>query len=435
MISKISTWLQSQTVDFSAYRESKEFRRYFWAGLISQLGSMMTYIIIPLQIAQLTGSYLAVGIIGLIELLPLIVFGIWGGAIADVHDRRRIVVATEIAMGIAVALLTWNALQPQPKLWLIYGVTFLFACLDGIQRPSLDALLPQIVKPDQLMSASLIGGLRRNFAAIVGPAVGGVIASTAGISFTYALDALTYVLSAYLIFTMRVPKLESEHSSVDLKLMFSGFKYVSKRPDLLGTYAIDTVAMIFAFPVALFPFIANEYKAPWSVGLLFSALSAGALLAGAFSGWTTRIHHHGKAIAFAAAVWGVGISFAGIQANIYLALIGMFVAGAADYISGVFRSVVWNLTIPLEMRGRLAGIEMLSYSIGPQLGQVRSGFFANLFGLRLALITGGIVCSAGSLAIARGMKELWNYDDRTNQYAITERNARARDIESSKETE
>lgn len=422
---RIAEWIKKHTVDFSAYKDSPQFRRYFWAGLISQLGSFMTYIIIPLQIAQLTGSYLAVGIIGLIELLPLIVFGIWGGAVADVYDRQKIAVTTELAMGIAVGLLAWNSVQSSPSLNLIYFVTFLFSCLDGIQRPSLDALLPQVVGTSNLMSASLLGGLRRNFAAIVGPAIGGVIASTLGVSLTYALDGVTYLISGLLLLSMRMPKIETPHSKVDLKLMFSGFTYVKRRPDLLGTYAIDTVAMIFAFPIALFPFIANEYLAPWSIGLLFSALSAGAFIAGAFSGWTNRIHQHGKAIAIAAAIWGIGIAIAGFQPNIYLALFGMFVAGAADYISGVFRSVVWNLTIPLEMRGRLAGIEMLSYSIGPQLGQVRSGFFANLFGLRLALITGGVACSVGALSIARGMKELWNYDDRTNEYAILEREKRS----------
>jgi MFS family permease len=187
--------------------------------------------------------------------------------------------------------------------------------------------------------------------------------------------------------------------------------------------------MIFAFPVALFPFIANEYDAPWALGFLFSALSAGAFLAGLASGWTNRIHQHGKAIAFAAAIWGIGIAIAGLVDNIVIALIGMFIAGAADYISGVFRSVVWNLTIPLEMRGRLAGIEMLSYSIGPQLGQFRSGFFANLFGLRAALITGGIACSVGALAVGKGMKELWNYDDRTNIYAIAERKNRSTNLD------
>lgn len=426
---KLIEWLRNQAVDISAYRISKDFRRYFWAGMISQIGSLMTYIIIPLQIAELTNSYLAVGLIGLVEILPLIVFGIWGGAIADVYNRRRIAYLTEFGMALVAGLLMWNAFQASPKLWLIYVSAFLFSCLDGIQRPSLDALLPQVVGPENLMSASALGGLRRNFAAIIGPALGGIIAASFGIGITYGIDLVTYIVSGFLILSMKVRAHTPNESSVNLKMMFSGFAYVKKRQDLLGTYAIDTIAMIFAFPVALFPFIANEYNAPWALGFLFSALSAGAFLAGLASGWTNRIHQHGKAIAFAAAIWGIGIAIAGLVDNIVIALIGMFIAGAADYISGVFRSVVWNLTIPLEMRGRLAGIEMLSYSIGPQLGQFRSGFFANLFGLRAALITGGIACSVGALAVGKGMKELWNYDDRTNIYAIAERKNRSTNLD------
>ena len=392
--------------------------------MISQIGSLMTYIVIPLQVAEMTDSYLAVGLIGLIEILPLIVFGIWGGAIADVHNRQRIAYSTEFGMAVIASLLMWNAYQETPKLILIYFAAFLFSCLDGIQRPSLDALLPQVVGTEDLMSASALGGLRRNFAAIIGPALGGIIASAVGIGFTYGIDTATYIVSGLMILSMKVKPLPPSDAKVNLQMMFSGFAYVKKRPDLLGTYAIDTIAMIFAFPVALFPFIAIEYNAPWALGFLFSALSAGAFLAGLSSGWTNRIHQLGKAIAFAAAIWGIGIGIAGLSENIYLALFGMFVAGAADYISGVFRSVVWNLTIPLEMRGRLAGIEMLSYSIGPQLGQFRSGFFANLFGLKTALITGGLACSVGALAVAKSMKDLWMYDDRTNEYAIAEREKR-----------
>jgi MFS family permease len=421
---RIVEWLKNQSVDIAAYKSSADFRRYFWAGLISRIGSLMTYIIIPLQIAQLTGSYLAVGAIGLIQITPLVVFGIWGGAIADVYNRKRIAFTTEIAMGFVVGLLAWNTLQQAPSLTLIYLATFLFACLDGIQRPSLDALLPQVVEPALLMSASALGGLTRNFAAIIGPGIGGLIAATSGIAFTYFLDIGTYIVSAFLILGMKVKPHKPDEKTVDIKMMFSGFNYVKNRQDLLGTYAIDTIAMIFAFPVALFPFIARDYQAPWALGLLFSALSAGAFLAGLASGWTNRIHQHGKAIAIAAAIWGMGIAVAGLVENIYVALFGMFVAGAADYISGVFRSVVWNLTIPLELRGRLAGIEMLSYSLGPQIGKFGTGFFANFYGLQAALITGGMACTFGAIGVAKSMKTLWDYDDRTNEHAIAEREKR-----------
>ena len=396
----------------------------FIAGSISMFGSMLTYVTAPLQIAQLTGSYLAVGVIGLIEIGPLIVFGIWGGAIADSMNRKKVVVLTEFGLGIATLILFANALSDEPKVWVIYIVTFLYAVLDGIQRPSLNALLPQIVPTDVLASATAVNSMRWNFGSILGPSLGGVIAATAGPAFAYGLDVSTYLIATLLFMRLSTKATTSTRERIDVKMMFSGFNYAKNRSDLLGTYTIDIIAMILAFPNALFPFMAREFNAPWALGLLYASMSVGALIASITSGWISKVHHHGRAIVFAATVWGIAMAFTGFAPNIYFALIGLLIAGSADMVSGLFRSLVWNTTIPLSMRGRLAGIEMLSYSIGPQLGQIRSNFVAQLFSLRVSLISGGILCAAGSVAIGRGLKQLWTYDDRTNEYAIQERIAR-----------
>ncbi|MEY2673324.1 MAG: hypothetical protein RLZZ508_1201 [Actinomycetota bacterium] len=411
------------SIDLAAFKH-RDFRLMFGAGSISMFGSMLTYVTAPLQIAQITKSYVAVGIIGLIEIGPLIVFGIWGGAIADSMNCKKVVVLTELGLGLATTILLINALSDEPKVMVIYTVTFLYAVLDGIQRPSLGALLPQVVPTELLTSASAVNSLRWNFGSIVGPSLGGFIAATAGPAFAYGIDAFTYLIATFLFLKMSAKAAESTKEPIDVKMMFSGFNYAKSRPDLLGTYSIDIIAMVLAFPNALFPFMAIEFDAPWSLGLLYASMSVGALIASATSGWTAKIHHQGKAIVLAATVWGLAMALTGLAPNIYFALFGLLIAGCADMISGLFRMLIWNTTIPLSMRGRLGGIEMLSYSIGPQLGQIRSNFVAQLFSLRVSLISGGIICSAGSVAVGRGLKQLWNFDTRTNEYAISERSAR-----------
>lgn len=396
----------------------------FVAGSISMFGSMLTYVTAPLQIAQITQSYVAVGIIGIIEIAPLIVFGIWGGAIADSMNRKKIVVITEFGLGIATLILLINSLSSEPKVMVIYTVTFFYAVLDGIQRPSLGALLPQVVPTDTLASATAVNSMRWNFGSILGPSLGGFIAATAGPAFAYGIDVVTYLIATLLFMKMSAKAAASTKERIDVKMMFSGFNYAKSRPDLLGTYAIDIIAMVLAFPNALFPFMANEFDAPWSLGLLYASMSVGALIASTTSGWIANIHHHGRAIVYAATVWGIAMALTGLAPNIYFALFGLMIAGSADMISGLFRSLIWNSTIPLSMRGRLGGIEMLSYSIGPQLGQIRSNFAAQVFSLRVSLISGGIFCAAGSVAVGRGLLQLWNFDNRTNEYAVSERIAR-----------
>jgi MFS family permease len=355
------------------------------------------------------------------------VFGIWGGAIADSMNRKLVVVITEFGLGLATLILLVNSLSDEPKVMVIYAVTFIYAILDGIQRPSLGALLPQVVPTDLLTSASAVNSLRWNFGSILGPSLGGFIAATAGPAFAYGIDVVTYLIATFLFMQMSAKAAASTKERIDVKMMFSGFNYAKSRPDLLGTYAIDIIAMVLAFPNALFPFMAVEFDAPWALGLLYASMSVGALIASVTSGWTSKIHHHGRAIVIAATVWGLAITFTGLAPNIYFVLLGLLVAGCADMISGLFRMLIWNTTIPLSMRGRLGGIEMLSYSIGPQLGQIRSNFAAQVFSLRVSLISGGFICAAGSVAVGRGLRQLWSFDIRTNEYAVSERIARGED--------
>jgi len=416
-------WIAKMRVDISPLRTSRGFRLLFASGLVTYLGSMITYVALPFQIAHLTGSYLAVGAIGLAELLPLIIFGLYGGALADTVDRRIMAIATEATMGVLVTVLLINALLPHPHVWVIYVVAMVLAAADGLQRPSIEAMVPRVVAHDQMAAASALTSIRWTLGTVLGPAIGGILISALGVWSAYAIDVVTFVISVVIL--LRLPSIRAAaEASASLRHVIQGLKYAASRRDLLGTYAVDLIAMIFAFPYALFPFLAIELGAPWALGLLYSAGAVGALVVTATSGWTKSVHRHGRAVCIAAVAWGVGIALAGLTTNIWVVLVFLAFAGGADMISAIFRGAMWNQTIPDEVRGRMAGIEMLSYSIGPLLGQVRSSTAASLLSLRGSFISGGIMCVAGVGIAAACLPALWKYDDRTSVDAVRERQLR-----------
>lgn len=412
-------------LDISPLRQSRDFRLLFFGGSVSFIGSMVTYVALPFQVANLTGSYVAVGILGIVELAPLIVFGLYGGALADAVDRRKLVLLTELGFTLVTGALLANALLGQPQLWLIYVASFVFAILDGLQRPSLDALIPRIVIPDHLAAASALNSLRMNIGTIAGPAFGGLIIAIGGVETAYAVDFVSYAASlvALALMTASPPPIGAAAPSV--RGIYEGMQYAWERKDLLGTYVVDIVAMLFAFPYALFPFIALMYDSPWVLGLLYSAPYVGSLIATLTSGWTSHVHHHGRAIVYGAAVWGFAIIGFGLAPNLGWALLFLVVAGAGDMVSGLFRSLMWNLTIPDELRGRLAGIELLSYSTGPQLGQVRSTLMAQVTSLRTSLWGGGVLAVVGVFLAPVVLPAVWRFDDRTDPNAVAQRQRRA----------
>lgn len=412
-------------LDISPLRASRDFRWLFASGLITYIGSMITYVALPFQIKELTGSYIAVGLIAAVELVPMIVFGLYGGALADFVDRKRMVWLTEAGRMLLAGGLLLNALADQPRVWLIYVISALFAAVDALQRPSLQALIPRIVSHDQLPAASALSSVRWQIGAILGPAVGGIIIATGGVQTAYAIDVATFLISLALLARLSPVPARPDAEKPSLSGIVEGLRYAASRQDLIGTYAVDLVAMLFAFPTALYPFWADKIGGPSSLGLLYSAGTVGALIATVTSGWVTRYRHHGRAVIIAAIVWGIGVALAGIIDNLAWVLVFLAVAGGADMISGLFRTTIWNQTIPDELRGRLAGIEMLSYLIGPMGGQMRAGFMASWLGLRSAIIGGGMLCVAGVLAVSSALPQFRRYDVETDPHALRERQRRA----------
>jgi MFS family permease len=400
-------------LDLRPWRTSRDYRLLWSSGAVSVLGSFITYVTVPLQIKELTGSYLAVGAMGLVELVPMIVFGLYGGALADAVDRGRIVLLAEAGLGLMSLLLLANSLLPHPVLWLIYVVVAMAAALDGLQRPSLDALLPRIVPRDQLTAAIALSSMRFSVGAIVGPAIGGLIAATFGVSIAYTCDLVSFAIALSLLAQLKAVPPPSDADKPSLRGILEGLRYAGSRPELLGTYLVDIAAMILAMPNALFPFLADEIGAPWALGMMYAATSVGALAVTLTSGWTSKMHRHGLLVAVAAGAWGLAMAGAGWSKPVWLVLFFLALAGAADCVSGLFRSTMWNQTIPDHLRGRLAGIELLSYTAGPQLSQIRAGGLASLVGVRPAIWTGGLACVVAVLGSA-GLRGFIRYDDRSH---------------------
>lgn len=406
-------WSTVLRIDLQPLRDFPDFRRIWTSGLISGFGSMATFVAMPFQMADLTGSYVLVGLLGVAEVIPLIVFGLWGGVIADRHDRRRVLLLTECAAMTLSCVLVVNSLLANPSPTMIFVVAVLFAAVDGLQRPSLDALIPRIVPPEVLPSVGALRSLRGNVAQIAGPAVGGILIAVGGVSSAYVFDVLTFVVSALLI--LRVSAVPTVRDAIDApwRELREAMSYVRSRRDIIGTYVVDTAAMVLAFPFALFPFIVREYEAEWALGFLYSSLAVGSLIATATSGWVGRVHHHGRIIMLAALAWGLAIMAAGLVHEVWWVLVFMVVAGMADMVSGLFRSLIWDTTIPDVIRGRMAGLELLSYSVGPQVGQVRSTLTARYTSAQASLVIGGSVCAAAIGGMAPALRELWSFDART----------------------
>jgi MFS family permease len=299
------------------------------------------------------------------------------------------------------------------------------AGLDALQRPSLDALLPRLVSREDITPAAALQSLRSTVGMIAGPALGGVLIASVGLPVTYGVDVLTFAASLVALYRMKaVPPAPDAHPP-SLRGVLDGLQYAFSRKDLLGTYAIDMVAMFFGMPMALFPALAAQYGGAQVLGMLYAAPAVGSFLATATSGWTKRVHRHGLAITLAAIGWGIAVAAFGLTSALPLALVFLAAAGAADTISGLFRSAVWNQTIPDRLRGRLAGIELISYSTGPSFGNAEAGIVASLFSVRVSIVSGGILCVAGALLVAALLPSFIRYDNRPYLTGGPEREATA----------
>ena len=378
---------------------------------------MITLVALPFQIKELTGSYWAVGLIGIVEIVPLTIFGLYGGVLADHVDRKKMIWTTEFATLIATSILFLNSLRDKPSVILLFVIAAIFAALSGLKRPSQDAILPRLVSHDDLPSASALMSLRWQISGIVGPSAGGLIVASYGAGAGYFVDCITFLFSLALLWRVKsVPPL-SVSTAPSFQSLMEGVRYAYGRKDLLGTYFVDLAAMFLAMPMALFPFWADKIGAPWALGFFYSSITAGAVIVTLLSGWMRNYPRHGRAVVFGALGWGVAIIAAGSTDSLPVVITSLVIAGAFDQVSALFRGFIWNQSIPDELRGRLAGIEMLSYLLGPLGGQARAGGMAAMTSLRTSIVGGGILCVGAVSLVSTLMPSFRNYDVRSNEFA------------------
>jgi MFS family permease len=375
-------------------------------------GSMISFVAMPYQAYRLTHSSLVVGLLSFAELAPLVATALLGGALADAVDRRRLIRGSQLFLCGAGAALALNA-AAWHQLWLLFLLAVLTVGLYGLQRPSLEALVPVLVRHDELPTAAALTGLLGNAASLAGPLLGGFLIKAGGLPLAYIADSAACVISLVVFMRMRAVPPAADEARPSLRGIADGLRYARGRPELLGTYLIDISAMLFGAPYALFPAIAARLGGPAVLGLLYAAPAAGGLIVSMTSGWARRVSRHGRAIVLAVCGWGAGIAAFGFATSLWWAVAALAAAGAADMVSGIFRMTMWNQTIPASLRGRLAGLEMISYTTGEPVGNLEAGLVAAATGsVRIAVVSGGVLSVLGAAVVTAALPKLWRFDAR-----------------------
>ncbi len=381
--------------------------------LVSMLGNQMSEVAIPIQVYLITQSTFYTGLVSGLSCAVLLLSSLVGGLLADKYNKKNLLIRCEFALLFIPMLLCVNACQETPSLTLLFWIAPLNAFLIGIHRPSVEALAPKLVASYKIPHISPLISFRRSIAAILGPSLAGILITTLGASWVYAINIITYVLS--LFFLTRIPStppIPTIHDKPLKEAWVEGVRYLQKRPDIVGSYATDFIAMSLANAVALYPALAALFHHSHQVGFLYATPFLGALTMNLLSRWTTHTTQYGKFIVIAAVLWGVVMSTIGVLSNFHFVLLALFSAGFFNAISAVFRMNLWNKTIPESIRGRLASFEILSYMSGPLLGNMFLGFLAEGVGVQKAMLIGGALSVICVILFNLVFTSLWRVDIR-----------------------
>jgi MFS family permease len=411
--------------DVTPLRVSTNYRRLWIGTSVSVVGQQMTVVAVAIQVYAITRSSFDVGMIGAFALVPLIIFGLYGGAIADAVDRRRLILLTSIVLTLLSVVLYIQAVMSVESVALLYAVIALQSGFFAVNNPARSAIIPRLVGADLLPAANTLSQVTMNFGLTVGPLLGGVLIGTSGVQAAYAVDVLTYLVAVYAAW--RLPALlplvadGGEAPSVRGRAGFAsvaeGLRYLKTRTNLLMSFLVDIVAMVFGMPRALFPAVAVKFYGggAGTVGLLSAAPAVGALIGALFSGRLPRVRWQGRAVLVAIVVWGLAIAAFGLTSTLWVGLAFLALAGAADMVSAVFRSTILQVATPDALRGRLQGVFLVVVAGGPRLGDVESGTVAALFGERVSIVSGGLICVAGIAVLTAAFPRFARYDARDPQ--------------------
>ncbi len=400
-------------VDVSPLRGSRDFRLLTVGSFITNLGTQATLVALPYQVYVQTRSPLLTGLLGAVELLPIAVMSLYGGALADRVDRRRLLLVDQLALVAVSAALGAGALAGHPPLGLLYALAGLLAGFGAIQNVARSAIVPNVVRTGELRAAlALTFGLYQ-LTMVIGPMVGGALIALFGISTAYLVDAASCfgMTAAVLALTPQPPHGAGEHPAIARSIR-DGLSFVFSERALLGSFCIDLAAMTFGMPRTLFPVLSLTvyHTGAAGTGALFAAVSAGATVAALTTGWLQRVRRLGRVVIWAVLVWGAGIALAGLVTTLWAALGLLALAGAADSISAVCRSTINQTVTPDAMRGRMSAAFSLVVTSGPRLGDIESGAVASLATPRFSVFSGGIGCVISALLVVKAFPALAEYD-------------------------
>ena len=407
-------------LDLTPLREIPDYRRIFAAVSISNIGQQMTAVAVAIQVYDITKSSFAVGLVGMAQLLPLVVLGLFGGAMSDSYDRRTIGFVSSVGMAGSSVLLLIQAVQGNQEVWPLYLFVAMSSGFYAVGNPARQAIIPRIVPKDLLQAANSLSFLTWNIGFTIGPLLGGVlIAATGDVAVAYGIDAIAFTVMMWAMWSLpKLPPMEGAPLKPNFSSVKEGLVFLKGKRNVQMTFYLDLSAMIFGMPRALFPAIAllwyggSGVSTAAIVGLLTAAPALGAALSAIFSGPLQRVYKQGTAIVWAIVGWGAAIAAFGMTRNLYLALFLLAIAGAADNISAIFRTTMMQIVVPDEYRGRLQGLFTVVVAGGPRLGDFESGTVAAIGGEQVSVVSGGLACIACTYALVRWHKPFMKYDSR-----------------------
>jgi MFS family permease len=396
-------------IDLTPLRRYRYFRGLWGGQVVSGLGSQLTLVAVSFQVYGLTHSTLAVGLISLVQLGPLLAGALWGGTLADAVDRRKVLVLTQVAMATAVGGLVVNASLAHPAVWPLFACSAVGAGFQGVDWPARRAALPMLVRQEDVTAAVALQTSSQQLALVAGPALAGILIASIGLSAVYTIDVATFAVAFVAAVLLPALPPTGGGTRMGLRSMTEGFRHLRGERLLSATYLIDLNAMIFGMPRAVFPALALDlyHGGAGVVGFLYAAPGAGALVGSLITGWCSRVRHQGRAIAACVMAWGLTITLFGLTPVLWIGLVLLGLAGAADVFSAVFRQAVQLRTVPDHLQGRLSGTFFAVVAGGPRVGDLETGVAAAIGGPQFAVWSGGLACMIGVVVLVWRVPELW----------------------------
>ena len=403
--------LRRIAVDTRPLRE-RDFRRLWIGNGVAFVGFQLTAVAVAVQVFDITRSSFYVGLLGIAGLVPLIGFGLWGGAVADAVDRRSLLIVSSCGMWAVTGALLVQALLDVGSVWLILALVALQSAGFAVASPTRGAILPRIVPRELLPAANTLTFTMSTLGMVVGPLIAGVVIGRGhNYAVAYAIDAALFTVSLYA--SLRLPHLAplGEVVRPGLRSVFEGLRFIATQPVLLMSFVVDIIAMVFAMPKALFPEVAEtQFGGGAAVGWLFAAIAIGSVLGGLMSGWIGRVRRQGVALTAAVVAWALAVAVSGLAHSLWLAVALLAVAGAADLVSAVYRQTILQTCAPDEMRGRLQGVFIVVVAGGPRLGDLRAGATAAAFGATFSWVAGGVLCAVVVVVVVLFVPVFLRYD-------------------------